>query len=147
MELTIRPEENRNYYLYSIKNSAGEIIFIGADRLVDIVTFRQVLPAKIFDKKAIYTIEIYTNHVDRLNAMNHMAKLTRLLCGDKIPILNSNIRKQKVGRILCSETGVIYNSQSEVCRALHIDAPRLSKHLSGEKGHRSIKGLSFVRVE
>lgn len=143
MELSIKPTNNNDYYLYTVKNDAGTILYAGVDKICDIVTFKTLLPNPLFVASEYYNIDIFKGHSKYFIAYNMISKLIHDLCGDKMPPLNITQHYNRHSNVICNDTGIIYRNASEACKALGIQSPRMSNHLSNKPGHKTIKGLTF----
>lgn len=143
MELSITPQDNNCYYIYIVKDESNNILFVNADRLVNIVSFQQLLPNPKFNPENLYKLEIYTAHKDYYIAMNAVSKLIKELCGNAIPPLNLVQHYNRNSNVKCNETGVVYRNAADACRSLGIASPRMSNHLKNKVGHKTIKGMTY----
>lgn len=63
------------------------------------------------------------------------------------PYCNAHgIFENRNSRVQCIETGIIYNSSAEACRALDLSSSALSNHLAGRTGFKTVKGYTFTRI-
>lgn len=147
MLLTIKPTNNNNYYIYVVKSQNNTILYINADKLPNIVSFKQLIPDPRFNTSELYNVEILTSHANYFNAMDTVNKLIKDLCGDRIPTFNISQHYTRNASILCHNTGVVYRNANEACQALNIHPPRMSNHLKKKIGHKSIHGQTFSYIE
>lgn len=147
MQIIITPGDNNHFYVYIVKDINGGILYINADRLTNVVSFKQLLPDPRFNASGTYSVDILTGHALYFDALNTVNKLIKDLCGDRMPPLNLSQHYNRNANVICNDTGVVYRNASEACRALQIQPPRMSNHLKNKAGHKTIRGLTFSYIE
>lgn len=133
------------WYTYQIQTDK-EVVYIGFGHLAEIYSMQQVACLPGFDKDAEYTVIIHQRCELRFEAVNAVNALINDICKGQMPRLNREMFTTKHKGIRCVETGVVYPSAYKACQLLHIQPPRLSNHLKGRPGHKSIHGLTFEYV-
>lgn len=145
-KLTINYNEIiKNYYVYSIRDDADNILFINYDTLVNVVTFRKLMSNPLFIKDANYNIELHGSYELSWQAHNACDVLIRQLCVST-PYLNITQSTSRRGAVLCDQTGVTYKNASEACKMLGASPSRMSMHLARHAGHKSINNMTFRYV-
>lgn len=134
------------YYTYQIQTES-EVVFIGFGRLNEIIGLRSIAALPSFNPAQKYTIIVHEGYVNRIEAMNNSMRLIREVGHGVLPLFNRETGINKGKAIVCNETGVVYSSAYKACQALGIHPPRMSNHLRGAKGHKTIHGLSFRYVK
>lgn len=147
MQISITPTDNNKYYVYIVKDQDGGILYINADKIINIVSFKQLLPDPRFNTSGIYDLDILTAHQQYFDALNTVNQLIKDLCPHRIPPFNLSQHYNRNANVICNTTGVIYRNASTACRALDIHSPRMSNHLRQKAGHKTIKGLTFSYIE
>lgn len=133
-----------NLYTYSVHDvDSGRCLYVGYDRLAQVMNLAKLKGNPAFDVNAIYRTVIYSQHPTNLEAYMAVTQLIRKVYGDGTPPLNMTTRENRFSPVMCEQTGVIYRNASEACASLDIAQPRLSAHLARKPGHRTIKGLTF----
>lgn len=145
MQLHLVPKENDFFYLYTVKRETGGVLFVGCDKIINIALFKQLITIPQFEKDKAYIIDIYTPHRKYYEGMNAVSSFINTFCAST-PYFNTIQCLTRTLPVQCVETGVIYDSANEACKALGIHNPRMSNHLNKRPGHKTIKGLSFVYV-
>lgn len=140
--LKIIPNTELNkFYSYLVQNDK-EIVYIGVGKIIDILTFKTLMGNPNFNGDESHTIIIYKGFEKHHQAMNDISKIIKEN-GGRTPALNISIGIRSHGRIKCKETGVVYKNQAEACRVMNIDQPRLSHHLKGKSGYKTIYGMTY----
>jgi len=143
MLLTLKPSDNNSRYVYIVKNDKNEILYISSDKLTSIVAMTAISPNPQFNINHYYNIEILTAHENYHDALLTSNKLTKELCGERIPPFNISQNYSKFSNVQYIQTGVVYRNANEACKSLGIQAPRMCNHLQKKPGHKTIKGLTF----
>lgn len=138
-------ETINNFYTYQIQTET-EVLYVGFGKLRDIFEFKKLLSLPSFDQTKNYTVIIHRGYPTRFEAANNSMRLVREIGQGVLPLFNKELGFNRGKAIICNETGVVYPSAYEACKLLKIHPPRMSNHLQGLKGHRTIHGLTFSYV-
>lgn len=133
------------WYTYQVQTEF-EVVFIGFGRLNEIVSLKSISNMPSFKNDEKYTVIIHQGYSNRIEAVNNSIRLIREIGHGMLPLFNKEIGFNKGKSIICNETGVVYASAYRACQALNIQPPRMSNHLRGLKGHKTIHGLTFKYV-
>lgn len=133
------------WYVYTLSKTSKpqELLYIGAAKINDIFTFKDLLKNPTFEIDQSYQINVLSKYERLMDAKNAVGAAVRTLNDHRIPPLNFTNYQRRNRMIICDQTGVQYRSQVECARTHGINQGQLSKHLSREPGFRSIKGLTF----
>lgn len=130
----------KSYHAYTMLDGE-EVVFIGYDKLVNIISLTVPAAHPDFKQGHDYTVQIHQPaYVNSIDAANHASSL---ITGETPPLnRGSYARFNRV--IVCEQTGQSFETQEEAARVCNISQPQLSKHLRRLPGHKSVKGLSFI---
>lgn len=140
-------EETANdIFLYVVRNRSGGIEFIGCGTMPEIVSMRAIKNNKFFNPSAVYEFCIlYNQHFKRrIDALNALGTAIRAIHGGtpRMNLYSRDYNNDK--RIVCLQTGEIFNSASDICRKYEINPGQLSAHIRGVHGYKTVKGMTFV---
>jgi hypothetical protein len=138
--LFLSPEHLKSWYVYSVESAAGgPVLYLGYNNLAAITSFQSLMGNPAFKRNDVYKVIIHSVHADQISAHNAAVKLIP----EKQPALNLTERYNRYMPVVCVTTGQRFRNAAEACRMLGIPSPRMSNHLAGKAGHKTIKGLSF----
>lgn len=133
------------YHVYIVLNKDNEIIYIGASKLYDVINLRDLVKFESFDTTQEYVIRIESSHPSKFAAQNAQFLKQKEL--NIVTKYNSFVSVMNQKSVKCNETGVVYKTAAEACKALDIEPSRMSCHLRDLQGHKSIKGFTFSMVK
>lgn len=144
--LYIKDDFREKYFVYGVYDNVGKVKFIWYDRLCDIITLKSLKKTDYFNPNIIYEIYLikyFDNKIDAENALSKIIDESEL--EGKTPPYNLKFRNYSNRyRILCIETGFIYNSALETARIMGLSTSALSAHLNRQTGYKTIKGFRFI---
>lgn len=140
--ITLNAQNNNHYYLFNVKSIEGKILYIGIDKINNIVTFKKILQNPMFDVTKDHEIEILGCYDNYIKAQSI---LSASLCGN-MPVLNLREHHNRGVEIQHIETGIVYRNAAAACKALNIQPPRMSMHLKNKKGNNRINGMTFKYI-
>lgn len=148
--IILTPSKNlKSYQVYSLHSlPERELLYLGFARIPEIFTFRQFLKNPDFKADQPHEIILHSSFNKSWEAQNEASRLYRLLVpqGQPAPLYNRAMQTRLLRSVQCDQTGVTYPNASAACMALNIPQPRMSNHLQGRAGHKSIYGLTFRYV-
>lgn len=139
MYLTI--DSVRKWRVYKVYDELGELVYMNAAKLPDIVALRNISCARSFNPLMTYKVVIGDKEYDKkTDAMNDVVKNIPY----KTPKFNLEVRGYMNDRfIVCDQTNEIFRSQYEACQRYGINKSNLSNHLRDRNLIRTVKGFSF----
>ena len=142
--IPLRSDFADKYWGYKVYDDKNELVFIWYDKLSDIVEMKSIKKCDQYNPSIIYNyylVESYNNRLDAENGLN------KLITGGT-PRYNLRFRLYGAKyRILCIETGIVYNSSTEICSMFNVSPSALSKHLNRKVGYKSVKGFRFIYTD
>lgn len=141
------PSHGCEYYIYSVHDALGRVVYVGHDFLQSIVNYDQLRRDPSFDVHQTYSILIVGHSPTLAEARGKVIEYTRQLCGTHTPIFNMTAGLNRRRAVKCDQTGEVYQNAAAACKALRVPHSNLSQHLARRKGHRSIKGMTFSYTE
>lgn len=148
MKITLNYKNNKAWYAYTLKQSGtSDILYVGEDRMTDIINFRSVLKHPDFNFDASYDIEFISSACEKQSeAKNIASAYNNNMNGGRLTPLNTIDHARTSNAIICHNTGQIFQTQLEAARVLDINQSQLSKHLQRAPGYRHIKGMTFEYI-
>lgn len=150
MKLYLSGNMSDSYWVYAISTvrltGEKELKFMWCDKMTDIVNFKTLKKCFDYDPNLTYEIEFLARTNNRIEGDNKLNNLIRL--NGKTPPYN--LRMVTYGnrmRILCIDTGVIYQNAQEIIRQLGLNQSVLSNHLNRRPGYRTVKGYRFIYTD
>ncbi len=141
MTATVTPNVDfKTYVVYDVIDCTGVRVFAHTCRFTDALTLKDVIANPDFDKTATYTVRILSKHVNRHEASNAFGKIMSI---EGMPHCNKTMKWGRYGAVKCIQTGQVYKNAATCARMLGIPQSRLSTHLAGQAGHRSINKMTF----
>lgn len=141
------PLHGCEYYIYSVHDAAGRVVYVGHDFISAIVNFDQLRRDPSFDVTQAYSVLVVGHCPTLAEARGKVVEYMRSLCGTNTPIFNMTADLNRRRAVKCDQTGAIYQNASAACKALRIPHSNMSQHLAKRKGHKSIKGMTFSYSE
>lgn len=134
------------FYVYTVSEPDGPILFVGLDLLSNLVRFRELMKNPEFDPFKTYEIELRESAPNPFEGRRAQYRLLNELFGCNTPPLNRSQNLSHHMSVLCEQTGIIYRSAAEACDNLNLSQSQLSQHLAGKRGYKSVKGYTFRYV-
>ncbi|QWY83186.1 hypothetical protein [Rhizobium phage RHph_X2_24] len=142
----------RSFYAVYMHEDAIEnrVLYIGVTRLDELFTFNDAL-----------CNSMWSDTVDRPEIVNLSVRVVALTEDEREAIMEQrrliaehrpfcNVKGYWVApsrqKILCIETGEIFNSISDVEKAHGISRSAMSNHLNGKTGFKSVRGRTYKRT-
>lgn len=139
-------ESNINdIYIYVVKNMSGGTEYIGAGRMSDIISMKAVRNNVYYNPNESYDFCILNNYhyKNKLEAANALSNLIKVLY-QGTPRMNVGYKGYINDRkIVCVETGEVFNNAREICRKYNINPGQISSHLNGRCGYNKVHGMTF----
>lgn len=146
MKINVKTFHNARY-VYTYSNETG-VLYVGAATLKEIISFKAIRHYPDFNDGYTYSVDIQTGpHDTHIEAMNALGLWVRMhLPEGKLAPFNYGLlsHKSRRGRVVDTSTGATYESATAACEALGIAQSRMSCHLNGYKGHKTIGGRIFI---
>lgn len=137
---------NTAYYVYTYSNDDG-LLYAGCGTLRELISFKDIRHHPDFKDAMIYEVNIISGPIDdKAQAFDGLKQFIRHQCGGVRPPFNYGLLTHK-GRkmpVVDTATGTVYDSATSACQAHGIAPSRMSAHLNGYKGHKTINGRVFV---
>lgn len=144
--MQLQDGDDEGYWVYKMYDhvQASDPCFVFFDKLTDIVCLSSLKKSALFRSDVKYELELVSHHRTRLEAENALNRAV----GVKFPSYNLQLMafNHKM-RVLCVETGEIYNSAAEIIRKFGFNQAALSNHLNRKSGYRQVKGFRFVYTD
>lgn len=144
--IRLHEETANDIFLYVVRNRIGTIEFIGCGTIPEIVSMRAIKNNKFYNPSEVYEFCILHNQhfKRRIDALNALSVAIRAIHGGtpRMNLYSRGYNNEK--RIVCLQTGEIFNNASEVCRKYEINHGQLSAHITGKQGYKTVKGMTFV---
>lgn len=134
---------NKQYALYAIANAETQTVFVTIDRLPD------ALKLTGYDfKDDVFYFNLIAIDCDRLKLANQaVAQFPQFE-----PIIRRLVdswqdRRSATRRpVRCIDTGEVFASMYAACQAHDLTYSALFSHVSGMKGHKTVKGRRYERI-
>lgn len=136
MMIKISENTKNNHWVYLVKSASGEVVYIGANRLKDIITLNAFNFRPEFDTTAEYEIELLESYPDKINAIRAQRGYFALY---GTPLFNRECRRV----VRCTTTGEVFKTAVEACRKYGIEQSNMAHHMAGHSGFKSLKGFEF----
>jgi hypothetical protein len=136
-------------WTYNEAETRDECIFIGVCRLVHLFNFpdarRNTEWPKRVTQRTVITVIIRASGTAP-ECYNERGRLFSTM--QPRPICNAQgfDTHGTTTRVICNETGQTFETQTDACATLGINPGRLSQHLNGRPGARTVNGYTFRRV-
>ena len=126
-----------------------KLVFMWYDKLADIISMKSLRKASLFNSNKPYTFALLSGHNNRIEAENSLVVwLNKSELEGRTPEYNLHFRNYKNNlRIVCLQTGDIFNTSAEACKLLGLSTIALCNHLARRAGFRSVKGLIFEYID
>ena len=135
-DVSLNDVENR-YFVYSFKTIGGVLLYIGIDKMEDIIKMRRLKTFSDFDPSEKITVEVYESYEARYKGQESVKKLKNMLGACKY---------ERGEQVMCVETGQVFDTAYEACKFIKTTPTRMSCHLKGRKGFKTIFGKTFVYI-
>lgn len=135
--LSMNEMDNR-YFVYSYRGQNGELLYIGVDKIEDILKMRRIKTFSGFDSDEKISINIYESYDKRYKGHEAVQRLKNML--GKCKYQDNNMK------IMCVETGQVFDTAYEACKYINTTPTRMSCHLKGRKGFKTIFGKTFKYI-
>lgn len=135
-DVSLNDVENR-YFVYSFKTIGGELLYIGVDKIEDIIKMRRLKTFSDFDPSEKITVEVYESYEARYKGQESVKKLKTML---------GECKYDRGDKVMCVETGQVFDTAYEACKFIKTTPTRMSCHLKGRKGFKTIFGKTFVYI-
>jgi hypothetical protein len=127
-----------------VQDSTGKYIFIGYDKLVWCLNMKTIRAHPDYNPSEQYILKLWETVNSHSEGFVIINEYIQTLNGGVIPPFNARRKLSRYRvRVKCNETGVVYPTSTEACRALGINSSRMSNHLMRRPGFRTIYGLTF----
>lgn len=137
-------EIQTHYFTYVLRNDENKIVFVGYDKMIDILMFKNAIRNPAFDAEKEYEIEILSKHARALEAQRTVGEIINNACNGKIPNLNMTAYyNRNRAAVICDQTGITYQNAYQASVQMGLPQPRISQHLARKPGHKSVKGFTF----
>lgn len=137
---------NTAYYAYTYSNELG-LLYAGYGTLKELISFKDIRHHPDFDDSYTYYVDLISGPIDdKAQAYEALKNFLRTTCNGVRPPFNYGLLQHK-GRkmpVVDTFTGTVYDSAASACQAYGIAPSRMSAHLNGYKGHKTIGGRVFV---
>lgn len=124
----------------------NQLIWIGLCRYSDLLSAPDVRKNIEWQKRVKgknVMLTLFAEYDDLQQAQHDWSRAV----SDNRPICNFvNSTSNKHQKIMCIETGVVYQSQTEVARIHGVTNGAISNHLNGHGTQKTVKGLTFKRL-
>lgn len=139
---------NQKIWVYAVYDG-NDLVFMWYDRLADIISMKSLMRTNGFDRNKPYTYVLLSGHNNRIDAENSLVVwLNKSELKGKTPCYNFKFRNYNNNqRIVCLQTGDIFNTAKEACMLLGLSTSALCNHLAKRAGFRSVKGLTFDYID
>jgi hypothetical protein len=98
--------------------------------------------------KSEYRDKVVSSMKGRKFSESHLQSLKVASIGKKFPKQFSELAYKKLSKkVICLDTGKIYESVKACSREIKVDDGNLTKHLKGNRYYKTIKGLKFSYYE
>lgn len=134
--IKISENTKNNYWVYLVKSARGDINYIGANRLKDVITLNAFNFRPEFDTTAEYEIELLESYPDKINAIRAQRAYFALY---GVPLFNRDCHRV----VRCLTTGETFQTAREACQKYGIEQSNMTHHLNGRFGFNRLKGLEF----
>lgn len=141
---TINARDVHKTYVYGLFDN-GKLVFCDGATLPEIFTLKNARFAGNFKPTCNYNIVVFESADNEIEAQNKRLKYIRHYLGDKMPEINFEKAKTRT-KVLCKETGQIFESPYDVCKKLGLNAGLVYPHLAGDRAHQSVKGYHYIYV-
>lgn len=135
-DVSLNDVENR-YFVYSFKTIGGVLLYIGIDKMEDIIKMRRLKTFSDFDPSEKITVEVYENYDARYKGQESVQRLKNML---------GKCKYDRGDKVMCVETGQVFDTAYEACKFIKTTPTRMSCHLKGRKGFKTIFGKTFVYI-
>lgn len=144
--IRLHEETANDIFLYVVRNHNGSIEFIGCGTIPEIVSMRAIKNNKFYNPSEVYEFCILHNQhfKRRIDALNALSVAIRAIHGGtpRMNLYSRGYNNEK--RIVCLQTGEIFNNASDVCRKYEINHGQLSDHIRCVRNRKTVKGMTFV---
>lgn len=130
-------EMDNKYFVYSYRGQNGELLYIGVDKIEDILKMRRIKTFSGFDPSEKITVEVYESYEARYKGQESVKKLKTML---------GECKYDRGDKVMCVETGQVFDTAYEACKFIKTTPTRMSCHLKGRKGFKTIFGKTFVYI-
>lgn len=129
----------RKRFLKPIKNSYGyyKVGLYKNNKSIHVYVHRLVAEAYIPNPENLETVD----HIDGIKTDNNVNNLQWMTLS-----ANSHKKSDKDYKIICVETGEIFDTQTDCCHKLKIKNQHLSHILNNRSGYKSAKGYHFMKI-
>jgi hypothetical protein len=139
----------QQFAIYTHSDAAGTIKYIGVAPLAELFTFsdaecNSLWPDHFSGNERPITINVIALTHDEQEAYKEHARLVM----QYTPICNRqgyyvNPRRQN---IKCVETGEVWRTAAEACKAHGLATSALTNHLNHKPGYKTVKGRTYIRT-
>ena len=134
---TSMKEMENKYFVYSIRTVGGMLLYIGIDKMEDIIKMRRLKTFSDFDPYEKVVIQVYEGYDERYKGQESVKKLKTMLGACKY---------ERGEQVMCVETGQVFDTAYEACKFINTTPTRMSCHLKGRKGFKTIFGKTFKYI-
>lgn len=134
---TSMKEMENKYFVYSIRTVGGMLLYIGIDKMEDIIKMRRLKTFSDFDPYEKVVIQVYESYEARYKGQESVKKLKTML---------GECKYDRGDKVMCVETGQVFDTAYEACKFIKTTPTRMSCHLKGRKGFKTIFGKTFVYI-
>lgn len=134
-------ENINNYVVYDVINYKGDLIYKGLIKFDRLQFLDDLMNKREFNSNQEITVFTNAFFESKKDADKY---LYDWLSNNPWPVYNKiTEHESKILAIICHNDGLLYLTQTEAARRYNIPQGRLSNHLRGVSGNKSIKGLHF----
>lgn len=147
-QLVLMKGFDRKTWVYAVYDN-NKLVFMWYDRLSDIIAMKSISKTEGYDINKPYTFVLLSAHKNRIEAENSLIVwLNKSELEGKTPEYNTHFRNYNNNqRIVCLQTGDIFNTAAEACKLLGLSTSAMCNHLARRVGFRSVKGLIFEYID
>ena len=135
-DISMEEMENK-YFVYSIRTVDGVLLYIGIDKMEDVIKMRRLKTFSDFDSDEKVVIHVYEGYDERYKGQESVKKLKTML---------GECKYERGDKVMCVETGQVFDTAYEACKFINTTPTRMSCHLKGRKGFKTIFGKTFVYI-
>jgi hypothetical protein len=136
-------ELSTQYAVYNLRESVTpRLVYIGHCPLVQLFSISDAARIPLFDRHAYYLLsvmDIVTGKVDAIKTTHE-----RLKANIEVPLLNRHSGLGRHKKVICRETGEVFENAAHCARVEAIDPGTLNRHLNNKPGHKSVKQRTYM---